>query len=278
MKETVREVLNSARADTLSIKRRLNDTRANLDSTFEAVDKLELRFQKIETELENYKSRLKREYVKEIDRLREENTKLNNILQRYLLGRGPEVEEEEEEEVSEDKIKAMKIASTVAITKKFLELITGDNESFINISHATLFPNIYEKLMDDDGERYFLEKVPEGFSDLVNDGRKFVRGIFEELKTNIDGDKIWNDYIGITDKWWKEEALPLLYCEKEGVYEFQEEPSPYKKIYAWATENNRRMDLFPEVFDVWQYYRKHRREVEEEIGIDEIDMECHSGS
>lgn len=254
------ESISEVKAAIYSANRRNNATRSSVDSTGEALDKISLKLDRLTTEIEKYKARLERDYARKERELVDQIIKLYKLLEQY------EIEDLHKQVDSVEESRGLKVACTVAIMENFVDLVSGDFDSFKTMSKATIYTNVYQKLFETNN--FLLDKVPEGFEGLVENGRKFVKeNILPKVHTSLEKPDLWDDYIGEVDRWWKEKMLPYLFLEVNPELEFDEDPASLQDMIDSNKIPARQHELFPEVADAMNFLKGRVQEAYEVSGL-----------
>lgn len=157
-------------------------------------------------------------------------------------------------------------ARTIAIFDTVLNGITmwskdGDlANDFEMASQAILFPMVYERVMRADDPAYLLEDIPLSATVVVQHGREMVQWIRSECESAITEPTAWEVYCPQITDWWKNEALPLIYGERDDTWD-TDIPYTLDQMFVWKNNPADRMIEFPEVFDAMDLLRKTRSEV-----------------
>lgn len=163
-------------------------------------------------------------------------------------------------------------ATTIAIFDSILNAITswseeGNLASDIEAaSQSILFPTIYERIMAGDDPSYILDEIPECATIIVARGREYVKWVRENCETDITHPDVWNIYAPQIQKWWLNDALPMIYGESDPDWE-DDIPYALEQIETWRQNPADRMTAFPRIFDAMEIYKNNRKEIIETTEI-----------
>jgi hypothetical protein len=244
---------NSMRSSVSSLKKKLSNLKVQIEIFDAEIEKIESKFEKITTQAEIYKSKLEREMGREVRRLERELT---------LLRKDTPVETTGNVSIGVEG----KVASTVAILDSLLRHISRDAEDFRMASEAFLFPAVYERVMANTEEAYFLEDVPSSMDLLIDRGRAYVQWTREEYYTHLTNPATWEEATPIIADWWRNDALPLLYGARDEQWDL-DVPLSLQEMMVWRDNPAERPMHFSAVFDALEIYQKHKDAIFESSGL-----------
>lgn len=166
-------------------------------------------------------------------------------------------------------------AKTIAIFDAILFNISnwsvaGDTApDFELASQAILFPAVYERVMRGDEEAYILEEVPVSALEVVKRGREYVKHFRTSCPLSLVDPTTWDMYAGEVQKWWVNDALPLIYGARDPSWE-EDAPFTLPEMIAWRDYPANRALSFPLIFDGMEHVEKYRDAVREETGLPEF--------
>lgn len=147
---------------------------------------------------------------------------------------------------------------------------TGDTApDFELASQAILFPAVYEHVMSGPDE-YLLDRVPVGALEVVRRGREWVRHLRQTCERSLADPEVWQQYQPAIVKWWLDDALPIIYEERNPDWDDIEAFSQQEMI-AWRDFPANRALSFPLIFDGMETMGRFREEIRETSGIPELD-------
>jgi len=250
----------------------LSDVRKLEDEFISRVRKLEehaarmtAAVDRISQGVEAYKAHTDRSANSEVRRLRKQIAELEEQLRGATSGSKKDVT---------NHIQVRK-AKTIAIFDAILFNISnwsvsGDTApDFELASQAILFPAVYERVMRGDEEAYFLEEVPVSALEVVKRGREYVRQFRENCPLSLVDPLTWEAYSGEVQKWWVNDALPLLYGSRDPDWD-GDSPFTLPEMIAWRDYPANRALSFPLIFDGMEHVEKYRDAVREETGLPEF--------
>lgn len=249
---------NSMRSSVSSLKKKLSNLKVQVELFDAELEKIELKFNNVLTQAEIYKAKLERETSREVRRLERELA----LLRKNGLPA-----------VSEKAINSneAKVASTVAILDSLLRHISRDAEDFRMASEAFLFPAVYERVMANTEEAYFLEEVPSSMDLLVDRGRAYVEWTREEFYTHLTNPATWEDATPVIAEWWRNDALPLLYGARDEQWDL-DIPLSLQEMMIWRDSPAERPLHFSAVFDAFEIYQNHKDAVFESSGLKDYEF------
>lgn len=136
-------------------------------------------------------------------------------------------------------------------------------------SQAILFPAVYERVMRGDEEAYILEEVPVSALEVVKRGREYVKHFRSSCPLSLVDPTTWEMYGGEVQKWWVNDALPLIYGARDPSWE-EDTPFTLPEMIAWRDYPANRALSFPLIFDGMEHVEKYRDAVREETGLPEF--------
>jgi hypothetical protein len=244
---------NSMRSSVVSLKKKLSNLKVQIEIFDSEIEKIESKFENISTQAEIYKSKLEREVGREVRRLERELALLRKSAPVGVASTVPVGIEG-------------KVASTMAILDSLLRHISRDAEDFRMASEAFLFPAVYERVMANTEEAYFLEDVPASMDLLIDRGRAYVQWTREEFYTHLTNPATWEEATPIIAEWWRNDALPLLYGARDEQWDL-DIPLSLQEMMVWRDSPAERPMHFSAVFDALELYQKHKDIVFESSGL-----------
>lgn len=126
---------------------------------------------------------------------------------------------------------------------------------------ATLFPCIYQKVMEG-VEDYFFDEVPTSALLVVQRGREYVRSLRETEDRFITEPDIWLEYAPTIHEWWINDGLPLLYGARDDDWELIS-PKTLEEMIVWRDQPASRALDFPLIWDGMELIKKYPDEIRE---------------
>jgi hypothetical protein len=249
---------NSMRSSVVSPKKKLSNLKVQMEIFDAEIEKIESKFEKITTQAEIYKSKLEREMGREVRRLERELALLRKDAPAEITSAVPTGVEG-------------KVASTMAILDSLLRHISRDAEDFRMASEAFLFPAVYERVMANTEEAYFLEDVPASMDLLINRGRSYVQWTREEFYTHLTNPATWEEATPVIADWWRNDALPLLYGARDEQWDL-DVPLSLQEMMVWRDNPAERPMHFSAVFDALELYQKHKDTIFESSGLKDYEI------
>jgi len=261
------------------------------------VNKFQTRVEKVQDRidsLENDFLRLIRLLRKEITSLGEQRGKISTLLMSYKSSL--EREATRKERMLEREIKSLREelamvatqsptpvadsqdvakATTLAIFDSILFAISnwstnGDiAPDFEVASQASLFPMVYERVMKGDEEAYLLSSVPPSAYEVVRRGREYVKHFRESCDYSLLEPGVWYEKSKLIHEWWVQDALPLLYGERDEQWEI-DSPFTLEEMLNWRDNPANRPISFPSIFDGMELVEKHRDQIRDQSGLPEF--------
>lgn len=268
MHENINKATDSVRSSVLQLRSKLNHLRTSLEDLALEVERIDNKFDKLDHESEMHRLRLVRTY--------ERRLKLNEkeIRDSFLKDYFDSLKYSEEDQVTTASVD--KVANTASIMECFVNLISNGNEGFELMSRSVIFPCVYEKLLNSESGTYFLERVPEDASLMVDLGRDFVEKVSSKTNLYLSTESAWNQLSGEVQEWWKTEVLPFIYEHKE--VDFSDPAWSFSKMQDWREDRGTRETDFPSMYDVFYSLRTHREEVASVNGVNALEVEVRLGS
>ena len=251
---------DSMRSSVSSLKKKLSNLKISVEQLGSEVEKIETKFDKLLTQTDIYKAKLEREKGREVRRLELELSKVKKQLK----------ETNRVEESTEDPTE-LSIASTVAVLECLLRHICEGADDFRLMSYAFLFPSVIERVVSLDDPAYFIQKLPESSQIVINRGKEYVSYLRENCETHVTDPDAWEQFINQVTDWWRNDALPLLYGQRDEEWD-SDVPLSLVEILMWRDEPGERPVQFSRVFDAYEIYRAHKDEVYNRSGVRAFDL------
>ena len=241
-----------------SLKKKLSNLRVQLESFDAEIEKIELKFDKVLTEANIYKSKLERETGREVRRLERELALLSKE------GTDPTAK-------GQTSAKELKIASSVAILESILRTICEGADDFRLMSEAFLFPAVIERIMDATEEAYFMEEIPASAPIVIQRGREYVQWARKEYETHLTYPDTWESAIEYITEWWRSDALPLLYGSRDEQWEI-DVPLTLQEMIQWRDCPADRPINYSSIFDAFEISRRNKDTVYESTGLRQFEL------
>jgi hypothetical protein len=254
---------DSMRSSVSSLKKKISNFKISIEQLSSEVEKIDTKFDKLLTQTEIYKAKLEREMGREVRRLELELTKLRKQVKESLP---PESPLEDETELG--------IASTLAVIECLLRHICEGADDFRLMSYAFLFPAVIERVASFDDPAYLLETLPESAQVVIDRGRQYVAYLREDCKTHVTDPDAWEQYIDQVTDWWRNDALPLLYGQRDEQWD-TDVPLSLVEILMWRDEPGERPLHFSPIFDAYETYKLHKDAVYTSSGVRAFDLKMH---
>ena len=251
---------DSMRSSVSSLKKKLSNLKISVEQLGSEVEKIESKFDKLLTQTEIYKAKLEREKGREVRRLELELSKLR----KHLKEVNPVVDSQEDPT-------ELSIASTLAVFECLLRHMCEGADDFRLMSYAFLFPAIIERVVSSEDPAYFIQKLPESSQIVINRGKEYGAYLRENCETHVTDPEAWEQYIYQVTDWWRNDALPLLYGERDEEWD-SDVPLSLVEILMWRDEPGERPIHFSPVFDAYEIYRAHKDEVYNSSGVRAFDL------
>lgn len=252
---------DSMRSSVSSLKKKISNLKISLEQLGSEVEKIEVKFDKLLTQTEIYKSKLEREKGRDVRRLDLELSKLKKQLKEET----PLVESKEDET-------ELSIASTIAIIECLLRHICEGADDFRLMSYSFLFPAVIERVASSDDPAYFLQKLPDSSQIVISRGKEYVAYLRENCNTHVTDPDAWGQYVTQVTDWWRNDALPLIYGQRDEQWDF-DEPLSLTEILVWRDEPGERPIHFSPIFDAYETYRTHKDTVYTSSGVRAFDLQ-----
>ena len=238
------------------------DFQAKIRKIEEASEKIDEMFARVESSLTTFKYRTERSANAELKRAQIRIKDLEEKLQ------NPNSTNVVDSKASATMAKAKTIAIFDAILFNICNWsVTGDTAPDLELaSQATLFPAVYERVMDGKEPAYLLDDIPECALDVIKEGREwalFLRGVSGVSLTN---QLVWDEHIKSVSRWWLDKALPMLYGSRDTYWEY-DEPFSLQEMLAWRDYPAARPLSFPKIFDGFELVSQHFNQISDESGI-----------
>jgi hypothetical protein len=150
---------------------------------------------------------------------------------------------------------------------------TGDTApDFELASQAILFPAVYEHVMSGPDE-YRLDRVPVGALEVIRRGREWVKHLRQTCSRSLADPEAWQQHQPAIVKWWLDDALPIIYEERNPDWD-SIEPFSQQEMVAWRDFPANRPLSFPLIFDGMEIIKQHSEEIRETSGIPELDKKA----
>lgn len=257
------------------------------ESVLSDIRKLEQDFIQRVRKIEEHAARMETavdRITKGIEAYKAHTDRASNSEVRKLNKRIAELEEQLEGAVKGAKEEAttryqIRKAKTLAIFDSLLFNISnwstgGDTAPDVELaSQAILFPSVYERVMMGDEDAYLLDEVPDSALEIIKRGREYVRYLRQLCPVSLVDPGAWERHAEMVQKWWVNDALPLIYGARDDSWDAD---SPYSlaEMIAWRDFPANRALGFPLVFDGMELVERHRDAIREESGIPELNRKA----
>jgi hypothetical protein len=248
---------NSMRGSIASLKKKLSNLKVNIELFDAELEKIEGKFDNILTQAEVYKAKLERELGREVRRLEKELATASKTVKTVTSG----VIDESD----------FRVASTIGIFDSLLRHMCANAEDFRLASEAFLFPVIYERVMSNMEEAYFLDEVPISAPVVICRGQDYIQWIRSEYDTHLTDPETWENAIEYIVEWWRNDALPMIYGARDDQWDI-DMPLSLPEILLWRESPGDRPLNFPKIFDAYEIFRKHKDEVYGTAGLREFEL------
>lgn len=225
------------------------------------LEKLDKRFEAMVIQADVYKSRVSKEYNKQISDLNKqindyqaEITKLNPINKLA---------------VNDDNVK---ISATVNIFESILRHMCGDAEDFQTMLYSFIFPSIYTRLMTGTDGAYFLEEMPASAEVIIDRGREYLEFLRSECTEHLTDEEPWQKYHEFVIDWLRNDALPLIYQNRSEDWD-TDVPLNREEILDWVNNPSMQAMAMPEVFDAYEIARKRKDDIYTSSGIRAFELQ-----
>ena len=135
------------------------------------------------------------------------------------------------------------------------------------LNESILFPLIFEPVMRGE-EAYYLDDVPYSALEVVKRGREWVQFFREAIPVAMSTPEGWV-YQGLIQEWWVNDALPLLYGERDDGW-IDVKPYSHKSMMKWRDEPLSQALEAPLIHDAFELMKKHGEEIYETTKLREF--------
>lgn len=250
-----------------ALRKKVSNLRFSVESFDSELAKLEIKFDKLLTQTEIYKSKLQREMGREVRRLQVEMDSLRREKEKDGSGFAPVIENPTENS----------IASTIAIFECLLRHICQDSDDVKLMCYSILFPTIFERVVGAEDEAYFIHTLPQSSPTVIKRGREYVEFIRSLCETHVTDPEAWDVLIEPLSDWWKNDALPLVYGSRDEEWD-SDLPLSLTEMLIWKDEPAERPLHFSRVFDGFEIHKKLKDKVYDETGVRAFDLKMFTYS
>jgi hypothetical protein len=252
---------SATKTGLVSLRKKLSNFKISLEALDTEVDKLENKIENIVTQSEIYKTKVEREMGREVRRLERELALLRKEMPAELKPTSSTTD--------------LQVATTIGIFDTILRHMCVNADDIRLASEAFLFPAVYERIMDGMEDAYYLDKLPNSASLVINRGKEHVAWIREEYDTHITDPETWVKAIDYIVEWWRNDALPMIYGARDEQWDI-DVPLSLQEILLWRESPSDRPLNFSKVFDSYEIYRKHKDETYGTSGLREFELKLFS--
>jgi uncharacterized protein CbrC (UPF0167 family) len=267
MQDNVVFATDSLRTSVAALKKKLSNLRISIEQFDCEIERIETKFDKLLTQTDIYKAKVEREANREVRRLDTEITRLRKELSEY--------ETEKQTVAPPINTLELKVASTMAIFECILRHMCGHSDDFRLMSYAFLFPAVYERVVKADDLAYLKERVPESAPIVIERGKEYIEFLREVCETHVTDPAAWNKYIEEVTDWWRNDALPLLYGERDEIWD-EDVPLSLTEMLSWKEDPAARPLNFSAVFDAFEIYKSNKEVVYKTSGVQDLEMKMFS--
>lgn len=267
MQDNVVFATDSIRTSVAALKKKLSNLKITIEQFDCEIERIETKFDKLLTQTDIYKAKVEREANREVRRLDTEVTRLRKELADY----------EAEKQIAAPPTNSLelRVASTMAIFECILRHMCGHSDDFRLMSYAFLFPAVYERVVAADDTAYLRDRVPESAPVVILRGKEYIQYLREVCETHVTDPSAWNKHIGEVTDWWRNDALPLLYGERDEIWD-EDVPLSLTEMLLWKEDPASRPLNFSAVFDAFEIYKNNKEAVVNTCGVQDLEMKMFS--
>lgn len=266
MNDNLLSATDNVRKSVCSLKTKLSSVKISIEQFGVEIEKIDNKLNQLTSESEVYKQKLKREYNSKIIKLEDRIKALEKMVRSYsqpvpedVLTRGDNFHTDE-----------MKIASTVEIFETFLDRVYPDFDSLRYMMYSVIYPKVYINLLGPLKEKFFLQRVPEDFDYLIEEGKSFILSFRTEHKSHLNSPEKWNAAIGTVEGFIVDDLLPLIYSDRE--IPIIGETMTFEEMKSWRDSPHKESD-FSELSTVVNSHKVNREKVREANGIEDFEAD-----
>jgi len=255
MQDNIVLATNSMRSSVSKLRKRLSDLRIQIETFDSEIDKINAKFENILTQAEVYKAKLEREMGREVRRL---NREIDQLKKQGLTTEEPKTSPQE-----------LQVASTLLIFESLLKAIAPQEEDFILMSQAFLFPAVYERVVNMEDPAYFLSAVnTDTLRDIIDQGKSLLSSLREEFPSHLIDPETWPLAVEEVAVWWADTGLPQIYGATDPQWE-TDAPLSHVEIMLWKNSVGDRPSSFPSIYDAFEILRKNQETAYETLNLKE---------
>ena len=203
--------------------------------------------------LESYKDYCRREANKDNKRLLRENEEL-----KYQVSLKEDIDHY-----------GVEVGCTWAVFDFMFRHIAGTHLGVRRALDSAIFPGVLTRLLTSDGESLIVAEMPKDFIRGITEGREMVEMVMEEAEGSLTREDMWDMYAPLVQEWVHSYLLP-------GIFGFQlDEPdvASFGDMHLWHEDEANRDTFFPEVFDVYELYRRHKAAILKELDLADAEQQ-----
>lgn len=237
------------------------DFQAKIRKIEEASEKIDEMYDRVSVALETFKYRIERSASADLKRAQRRIKELEKELESGGVKKKDDADYD-----------AIAKAKTLAIFDAILFNIcnwstAGDTApDFELASQAILFPAVYERVMEGDREAYIFDAVPTAALEVVKRGREWISHFRQTQELSLADPAVWNEHIDEIVGWWVNDALPLVYGQRDPDWD-HDEPFSQQEMVAWRDFPANRALAFPLIFDGMELVNRYSNEIRETSGV-----------
>lgn len=258
MKDNLQETVNQIKTALTGLKTKSSSLKIALSEFDSKIDRLDSKIDKLVSETDIYKTRLIRENNRKVKSL---ELALENLRTNSNLNIGKDYTADDTE---------LRIATSISIFETIIEHICENSDDYKLMCYSVVYPLVYERI-NRAIPNYLIDEVPSVADQVIHIGRQELVSIRKDCDMRLTDPDAWDYYKDRVFKWWVDFGLTLILNGQDKCWE-TDQPYSLLEMLKWKNEHDSRPLLFSKIYDVYEIYRKYRREVYIDSGLRDFEV------
>ena len=162
----------------------------------------------------------------------------------------------------------VEIGCTWAVFDFMFRHISGPNVGIRRALDSAIFPGVLAPLLTD-SEPHIVAELPKDYILGITDGREMVEMVMGEAEGSLTREDMWEEYATLVQEWVQFSLLPKVF----GFQLDEPEVASFGDMHLWYEDEANRDTFFPEIFDVYELYRRHKAAILKELNLPTAEQE-----
>jgi hypothetical protein len=160
----------------------------------------------------------------------------------------------------------IEIGSTWAVFSFLFDHISDNNPDVRMVLDSALFGSVCIPLMQGNSD-LIVDTLPSCVEELVYEGKEVVKLTLEEAQRSLKIPEVWGKNAPFLQEWVLDNMIPIVVGHRLELREILS----YEDMILWSESPGDRDTFFPELFDMYELYRKNKAQIFKELRIAETE-------